>query len=356
MSKLRLSVIGAGSWAVSSHLPELAKRRDEIEFHGVCRLGGDQLARIKADWGFAHASEDYREVLADGADIVLVGSPAALHHPHAKAALEAGADVLVEKPFTATSAQAWDLVDTAARDGRHLLVAYGYNYRPMMRSARAHIARLGGIGPVESLMVYMASGTRELLSGSGAYARASSLSAPDMATWVDPELSGGGYGQAQLTHALGLALWLHDIEVEAVQAVVASPLGGTVEQHDAAVLHLAGGGIGTLTGASAHQQAMNYRDQLQVRMVGRDGQFQLDVENDKLRMFRADTGDADLAFADGSGRYECDGPPHTLVDLASGRAVENCSPGDLGARTVAVLEALYASARTGDTVQVARRP
>jgi predicted dehydrogenase len=122
------------------------------------------------------------------------------------------------------------------------------------------------------------------------------------------------------------------------------------------VLHLAAGGIGTLTGASAHQKAMNYRDQLQVRMVGRDGQFQFDVENDKLRMFRDDTGDADLAFADGSGRYECDGPPHTLVDLALGRDVENCSPGDLGARTVAVLEALYASARSGATVRVAKRP
>jgi len=355
MSKLRLSVIGAGSWAVSSHLPELAKRRDEVEFDGVCRLGGEMLARIRDDWGFAYASEDYREVLARGADIVLVGSPAALHHEHARAALKAGAHVLVEKPFTATSAQAWDLVDTAAAAGRQLLIAYGYNYRPMMRAARDHIAGLGGIGPVETLMVHMASGTRELLAGSGAYARASDLSAPDMATWVDPALSGGGYGQAQLTHALGLALWLHEVDVTAVNAVTASPLGGTVEQHDAAMLHLAGGGIGTLSGSSAHQKAMNYRDQLQVRMVGRDGQFQLDVENDRLRAYREGTGDADLTFPEGSGRYECDGPPHTLVDLALGRPVENCSPGELGARTVAVLEALYASAAGAGTVPVAHR-
>jgi predicted dehydrogenase len=356
VSKLRLSVVGAGSWVVSSHLPELAKRRDEVEFHGVCRLGADLLGRIRDDWDFRRASEDYREVLDAGADIVLVGSPAALHYAHAKAALEAGAHVLVEKPFTATSAEAWDLVATAERTGRHLLVSYGYNYRPMMRQARAHIARHGGIGRVESLLVYMASGTRELLSGSGAYARASSVSAPDMATWVDPALSGGGYGQAQLTHALGLALWMHEVDVTAVNAVVASPLGGTVEQHDAAVLHLAGGGIGTLAGASAHQKAMDHRDQLQVRMVGSQGQFQLDVEDDRLRMYRDDTGDIDVAFPPGSGRYECDGPPHTLVDLALGRPVENCSPGELGARTVAVLEALYASADRGAPVEVARRP
>jgi predicted dehydrogenase len=356
VSKLRLSVIGAGSWVLSSHLPELTKRRDEVEFWGVCRLGGDLLAQVRDDWGFAHGSEDYREVLEAGADIVVVGSPAALHYDHAKAALEAGAHVLVEKPFTATSAQAWDLVATAERTGRHLLVAYGYNYRPMMRKARDHIARNGGVGQIESLLIYMASGTRELLSGAGAYARASSVAAPDMATWVDPALSGGGYGQAQLTHALGLALWLHNLDVTAVNAVVASPLGGTVEQHDAAVLHLAGGGIGTLTGASAHQKAMNYRDQLQVRMVGGEGQFQLDVENDRLRMYRDDRGDIDVAFPEGSGRYECDGPPSTLIDLALGRPVENCSPGTLGARTVAVLEALYASAENASTVQVLDRP
>ena len=47
MAKLRLGVIGAGSWAVASHLPNFAKRRDEVEFVGVCRKGPELLEKIK---------------------------------------------------------------------------------------------------------------------------------------------------------------------------------------------------------------------------------------------------------------------------------------------------------------------
>ena len=39
MAKLRLGVIGAGSWAVASHLPNFAKRREDVEFVGVARKG-----------------------------------------------------------------------------------------------------------------------------------------------------------------------------------------------------------------------------------------------------------------------------------------------------------------------------
>ena len=130
-------------------------------------------------------------------------------------------------------------------------------------------------------------------------------------------------------------------------AVAASPLGGRVEQHAAAILELEGGGVGTLSGASGHQEAMGRRDQLQVRMVGSDGQFQLEMENDLCRLYRPDVGDILLEFEDGSGRYECDGPPNVLVDLALGIPTENCSPGWLGASTVSILEAMYRSLETG---------
>src|SRR5919108_5824344 len=100
MAKLRLGVIGAGSWAVASHLPNFAQRGDEVEFVAVARKGADLLRKIKDDFGFAIASEDYRDVIDAGIDICLVSSPTALHHEHATAALEAGAHVLVEKPVT----------------------------------------------------------------------------------------------------------------------------------------------------------------------------------------------------------------------------------------------------------------
>ena len=96
MPAVRLAVIGAGAWAVSSHLPNFAAH--DVEFVAVCRTGAEALENVRTSFGFRVASEDYRDVLAQQPDVVLVSSPAGLHYEHAKAALQAGAHVLCEKP------------------------------------------------------------------------------------------------------------------------------------------------------------------------------------------------------------------------------------------------------------------
>src|SRR4051794_35893813 len=107
---IRIGVIGAGFFALASHLPQLARHGDRVQFVGASRKGTEMLELVRERYGFEVASEDYRDVLAAGVDACVVASPAALHHEHAKAALEAGAHVLVEKPVTLDPADAWDLV------------------------------------------------------------------------------------------------------------------------------------------------------------------------------------------------------------------------------------------------------
>ncbi|MBT2512411.1 Gfo/Idh/MocA family oxidoreductase [Arthrobacter sp. ISL-30] len=60
--------------------------------------------------------------LAGELDLVVLGTPPATHYPLARAALEAGLDVVVDKPFAVTSAQGQELVDLAERLGRVLTV------------------------------------------------------------------------------------------------------------------------------------------------------------------------------------------------------------------------------------------
>jgi predicted dehydrogenase len=60
--------------------------------------------------------------LAGGLDLLVLGTPPATHYPLAKAALEAGLDVVVDKPFTVHSAEGQELIDLAARLGRVLTV------------------------------------------------------------------------------------------------------------------------------------------------------------------------------------------------------------------------------------------
>jgi predicted dehydrogenase len=352
MSKLRLGIIGAGSWAVASHLPNFAKRRDEIEFAGVCRKGPELLEKIKREWGFAVASEDYRDVIDAGMDICLVGSPHGLHYEHAKAALEAGAHVLCEKPFTVDPRHAWELVELAERKGLHLVLSYGWNYLPWTREAK-RLMDEEGIGEIEESALQMASVCRELLANQAAYPQASPEAIPEQATWTDPS-NGGGYGQAQLTHALGVALWLTGLRGEAAFALMKAVMDAPVEHHDAVVIRYDNGSIGTMAGGSCHLGSGGNRHQLEFRAIGSEGQLAIDLERDYLWLYRADGTDVQPQLEPNAFFYNCDGPPNTLVDLALGKEVENCSPGELGARTVEILDAAYRSARSGQLETVAR--
>lgn len=345
MRRLRLGVIGAGSWAVASHLPNLAQRRDEIEFVGVSRLGAELLGKIAERWEFSVASEDYRDVLAAGIDVCLVSSPTASHYEHAKAALEAGAHVLVEKPFTVAPHEAWDLVERAQTLDRHLLCSFGWNYRPLVREAKRLMGERG-IGEIEHVSIRMASFTRELLSNTGAYPKASPEAIPEQRTWTDPAVSGGGYGQAQLSHALGMALWLTGLRGEQVFAFLSTALDAPVELHDAIAVRYRGGAVGTLSGASSHTDIGASENELDIRVIGSEGQFAVDIDAGLVWLGRGD-GVTKLDLGHEAGLYDCDGPPHALVDLAAGRPVENCSPGELAARTVEILAAAYRSASSG---------
>jgi len=347
MAKLRLGVIGAGSWAVASHLPNLERHADVVEFVAVSRLGREPLERIRKRFGFQIASEDYHDVINAGIDICVVSSPSGFHYKHAEAALEAGAHVLVEKPVTIDPKQAWELVETAKRLNRHVVVSFGWNYKPMVREAKSLMMTGGGIGKIEQVVITMSSQTRELLSNTGVYPDAARDSLPEPATWTDPRLSGGGYGQAQLSHALGLALWLTGLRGKDVFALMSAPLAAPVELHDAIVLRYDNGAIGTLAGGSAHIGANNNKHQVEVRAIGSEGQFQIDLDRELVWRFRVPGEDVRLSFEPNAGLYDCIGPIDALVDLALGHDVENCSPIELGARTVEILDAAYRSARSG---------
>ena len=144
--RLRLGVIGAGSWAVGSHLPNLARWRDEVDFSIVNRRDAVLVERIRERFGFERATTDWHEVIAAKPDLVVVSSPASAHFEQVEAALLAGAHVLCEKPFTVDPREAWRIAQLAEEVRRTVVVAFGWNYNIMVTKAAEVIARDGGIG------------------------------------------------------------------------------------------------------------------------------------------------------------------------------------------------------------------
>ena len=343
MAKIRVGVIGAGSWAVASHLPNLARHAD-VEMVGVARKGSEQLSKIRADWGFQVASEDYRDVLDAGIDVCIVSSPAGLHYKHAAAALQSGAHVMCEKPFTIDPVEAWNLNSIARDTGRNLVVAFGWNYQPMIQRAKEMLDS-HDIGVLEQLTIVMAGPARDLLAWGAAYIAAAQDTAPETATWTDPGLSGGGFGQAQLSHALGLGLWLTGARVVSGFAFQSSPLNAPVELHNAITYQYEGGAIGVVSGGSTHTGAWGNRHSLEIRGIGSAGQFLIDLEREAVWLHRQGS-DQVLEVGPGDGTYDCVGPIDAVLCAARGEDFVNLSPAELGARTVEALDVAYRSAQT----------
>ncbi len=348
--KARIGLIGAGWWATANHLPILAARSD-VELVGVCRLGKAELRAVAERFGFRFATEDYLELLdrveLDG---VIVASPHALHYEHARAALERGIHVMVEKPMALRAEHARELVRLAAQKQRHLLVPYGWHYKPFIQFAWEQM-RTRGVGTVEYVLCHMASPIRTMLTGrprtrsdADGGAAGTALFKPDPRTWSDPAVAGGGYGHAQLTHATALLFLLTDLRPEEVFCWMTAP-GARVDLHDAMTVKFGGGALGTVSGSAGVPENQK-RFQVDIRVYGTEGMLLVDCERARAELHRAD-GSHTMPVAPDAGAYECSGPVHNFIDLILGRTERNWSPGTVACRSVELLDAAYRSAQSG---------
>jgi predicted dehydrogenase len=341
---LRAAVLGAGWYAAQNHIPVL-QSRPEVILDGVSRLGAAELERARAHFGFAFASEDFAEVLARRPDIVVISTPHHLHYTQAKAALEAGAHVLCEKPMTLDSAEAWDLVRIARERHLHLLVANGYNYLPQVDALRQKLAE-GLIGTIEHAMASFISVTRDVFLGDrGLNQWKTTFFRPEKSTWQDPG-QGGGFAYGQMSHCLALLFFLTGLTPVDVSARAYGP--GAVDLVSSATLQLSTGALVSLSGAAAMPQGN--RGLMRLFITGSEGVLIAEFDRDVCEIRRNDGGVERLDLSEGAWIYNCRGPVNALVDLALGRGV-NLSRGEIGATTTATIAAMLASARSGGTPQ-----
>jgi predicted dehydrogenase len=96
-------------------------------------------------------------------DAVLVASPPGTHHVVAKAALEAGKHVLCEKPLATTLQDAFDLVETASKAERVLMVSQNYRYNAPFRAVQRLVME-GELGELASIRISCRRDTRTLFA------------------------------------------------------------------------------------------------------------------------------------------------------------------------------------------------
>jgi predicted dehydrogenase len=172
-------------------------------------------------------------------EAVSIVTPNHMHAPPAIAALEAGFDVIIDKPLADTLANAQAIADAVTRTGRRIAVTHTYTGYPLVKQAREMVASRS-LGNVRRVMVKY---TQDWLS------RASDLENNKQAAWrVDPKQSGaaGAFGDIG-THAANLVEYITGERLTEICAELTMLPGRQIDDDGAALFRLSGGGKGTLT-------------------------------------------------------------------------------------------------------------
>jgi len=379
---LRLGIIGGGPDAWIGRMHRGAAEMDGY-WRAVAGVFSSDPARSRsagAAMGFdaGRSYGDVAEMLAaekrrpDGIDAVAIMTPNDTHYPFAAAALDAGLDVVCDKPVTHDFAQACDLVSRTRKNGRLFAVAHGYSAYPMTRYAR-RLVHDGALGAIRLVQV-------EYIQ-SGLATRVEDGPQNNRFRWIlDPKRSGLALVMSAIgCHAQHLACFASGLSVARVVADVrALAPGRVVVDYVSALMEFAGGARGTFT---VTQAAAGGENDIRLRVYGEKGM--LDWSHRELSYLRvAMQGEAakivtrgdpflppDIIVAGRSPRGHPEGLKEAFanvyMELAQermARALGEPAP-DLpypriedGAHTMAFIEACVASQAKGTWFDVAKLP
>ena len=130
MSKTKLGLIGCGGMA-NAHQRRFGHLQDKLQLVAAVDVEPERATAVAQLFPGARSVTDFREVL-DDIDAALIALPHHLHHPVAKACLEAGKHVLIEKPMANSEKECLELIDASEKTDRVLMIAYCMRFHPLV--------------------------------------------------------------------------------------------------------------------------------------------------------------------------------------------------------------------------------
>ena len=269
--RIRLGMVGGGQGAFIGAVHRLAARMDDqYEFVAgalastpeKAKASGEELGlaadRIYADYQSMAKAEAARK---DGIEAVSIVTPNHVHFAAAKAFLEAGINVICDKPLTNTVAEAQELAALVKAKGLIFAVTYNYSGYPMIRQAR-EMVKAGELG--------------ELRLVHGEYPQdwlttAVEKTGQKQADWrTDPARSGAGGCVGDIgTHTYQLACYVSGLELDSLLADLTSFVPGRKLDDDSNVmLRFKGGAKGHIW---TSQVAPGNENGLKLRVYGTKG-------------------------------------------------------------------------------------
>lgn len=352
--KLRAGVIGLG--VGKAHAKGYLNSPD-AELVAVCDMNLARLEQAEADWNVTGLYTDYQQMLREAnLDVVSIGLPNSLHAEASIAALEAGVNVICEKPMATSVVDARRMVETAKQNKRELMMCYNYRYRSDSQWMK-RVIQSGQLGQIYHANV---SWRRE-------------TGIPGWGLFGSKAASGGGALIDLGVHVIDLALWMMDFPaVKTISGDVRSlfgPVGRKTWGRTPTVepikdFDVDDGGIAFARLANGANMLINVTwaehtapgdDAFRVELQGTEGAAIMHVRNykndDTLRLYTEIAGEAvtvipTVRFA-GAQSHEA-----LVIDLCASlkQGKPSATTGEQGLVGVEILEALYESAQAGHEV------
>ena len=317
--------------------------------------------RAYGDWREMLAGEKTR---ADRVDLVTVATPNSTHFEISKAFLEAGFHVLCEKPMTVTVEEGEEIVRISQTTGKICAVNYCYSAYPMVRQARAMV-RNGDIGKVRLVVTNFSHGH---------HGDAGDADNPRVRWRYDPALAGvsGQFADCGI-HALHMASFICDDEVEKLSADFASTIPSRVLEDDAMVnFRMSRGTVGRLWTSSV---AIGRQHGFDIQVFGETGGLRWASEQPNQLIYTRVGGRTEIIEKGEGGLYDeakrlsrvaiahPEGFPLAvaniyceLADSIRGVARDGLPLASAGVRSIAAVHAAVASAKAGGAWVEARPP
>lgn len=268
--KLRMGMVGGGIGAfigpvhrmaaTLDHEAELvagAFSSDAAKSKASGKASGLDPARVYPSWkamiaGESRLPDDQR------IDFVSIVVPNSGHYAIAKAFLQAGFNVICDKPMTVSLAQAKDLQQTVRKSGKVFALTHNYTGYPMVKQAR-HMVRSGMLGKINKVVVEYPQGWM-----------AGFIESPSNAIgmWrMDPKTAGGSCCIGDLgTHAENLVRYITGLEIDTLCADLSTFVKlNKLEDDGNMLIHYKGGARGILY---ASQISAGEENPLSIRVYG----------------------------------------------------------------------------------------
>lgn len=265
---LRLGMVGGGEGAYIGNIHRISVRLDGAFqlVAGAFDIDAQRGHRFASTQGIdpARSYDNFKAMIEaensrpDRIDAVAICTPNHTHFPIAKAFLEAGYDVICEKPLTATLEDAVALEKLVRDSGRFMGVTYTYSGYPMVHEARELVAD-GKLGKIRVVQVeYPLEWMATAIESEG----------NAQAAWrTDPKKSGRGGSIGDIgTHAYHLAGFVTGLKLEALTADLATFVEGRLLDDNAHVMLRYEGGARGLLWSS--QVAIGCSNGVRLRVFG----------------------------------------------------------------------------------------